>query len=453
MKATFIGGGSLRLLPILRGLFKASPQTLEGAELRFFDLHADRAQAVIALLQHSPEFKAVKNCRLVCPETLEEALTGIDLCYITMGIRRAPINALAWYASEDGGVISSDQLSLTGAFWGVLLGRIVYNIAGKLSKLSPDALMLIFANPVAVYSSMVERFLGVRSLGICGGYPNHRYDLTRFFGRNGFEEDCHVVAAGVNHLSFILRGTYKGEDLYRTALPQKMKEGWKNIFEPGSIMYDFMELMHQTYLKHKYLIFSGEIDGLFHLAPEKFLAQYGKVMPERSTYDPVADTQTEKRNVEKSFSHLLECAGKAADLDWRNMDHPLFAVNDRDIFIPIARAFANEQAMRITASGLNKGVLAGLPDHAAVEYTLEMAGNKITPVEDQYIPEPFTDLVSSLSEFQTLLGEAIARNDCRIFAQALEAYPFYNKDTVLKHLDIFKDLLDNNMQKTANYLK
>ena len=38
MKITFIGGGSLRLIPILRGVLLECPQVFEDAELRFFDL-------------------------------------------------------------------------------------------------------------------------------------------------------------------------------------------------------------------------------------------------------------------------------------------------------------------------------------------------------------------------------------------------------------------------------
>ena len=57
--------------------------------------------------------------------------------------------------------------------------------------------------------------------------------------------------------------------------------------------------------------------------------------------------------------------------------------------------------MRIVASGVNNGAISNMPLNAAVEYTMDIDGRKITPVENQFVPEPFLDKVSALSEFQT----------------------------------------------------
>jgi len=39
------------------------------------------------------------------------------------------------------------------------------------------------------------------------------------------------------------------------------------------------------------------------------------------------------------------------------------------------------------------------------------------------VPSPFHGLISSLAEFQTLLGDAVATGDPRLLAHALYAYP------------------------------
>ena len=220
MNITFIGGGSLRLLPILRGAMADCPAVFEGSELRFYDLARDRAMDVAAMVSACPEFKHLNNCRTVCPESEAEAYTGTDLVYVTMGIRKPPQNHFSGYASARYGFISTDQLSITGGFLSVQLGPVVLGIARKMEQYCPKALMLIFANPVAVYSNMVNRYTKIRALGICGGFNNHRWDLSRLCGREEFDPEWDVVAAGVNHLSFILRGSYKGEDLYGSLLPR-----------------------------------------------------------------------------------------------------------------------------------------------------------------------------------------------------------------------------------------
>ena len=103
-------------------------------------------------------------------------------------------------------------------------------------------------------------------------------------------------------------------------------------------------------------------------------------------------------------------------------------VDFSEISVPIIRAVAGLETMRITASHPNRGAMRDFPDNAALEYTMDLHGKNIIPVENQYIPSPFKGLITSLSEHQTLLADAIARQDGKLFADALEAYPM-NKFT------------------------
>ncbi len=213
MKVTFLGGGSLRLLPILRGIMGEIPEVFRGGEIRLLDRRQERAEAVARLIEACPEYQNV-SCKITCPEEIDAALEGIDVLYLTMAARREPSETLAAFAAQEHGYYSSDQLSVNGAFLSLRLGNTILDIARKMEKLCPQALMLIFPNPVSVYSCMVNTYTKIKALGICGGFNNHRWDLSRLCGRNEFDPDWNVVAAGVNHLSFILRGEYKGEDLY-----------------------------------------------------------------------------------------------------------------------------------------------------------------------------------------------------------------------------------------------
>ena len=69
MKAAFIGGGSLRLLPIFRAIFAESPEVFRNGEIRLIDRVVERAQAVKDLLLASPEYPAVA-CRVVVSSLL-----------------------------------------------------------------------------------------------------------------------------------------------------------------------------------------------------------------------------------------------------------------------------------------------------------------------------------------------------------------------------------------------
>ena len=55
MNMLFIGGGSLRILPILRGVFEQVPKVFREGEIRLVDLQLERAEAVGRMLLSCPD--------------------------------------------------------------------------------------------------------------------------------------------------------------------------------------------------------------------------------------------------------------------------------------------------------------------------------------------------------------------------------------------------------------
>ena len=447
MKAAFIGGGSLRLLPIFRGIFHECPEIFRNGEIRLIDLKLDRAEAVARLIAACPEYQNVQ-CKVVATTNMDEGLTGIDVLYLTMAAQREPTETLAKFLAYEYGYFSSDQLSVNGAFLSLRLGGLILDIAKKLEKLSPKALMLIFPNPVAVYSCMVNRFTKIKALGICGGFGNHRWDLGRLcFGKDGFDPNWNVVAAGVNHLSFILRGEYKGEDLYSSLLPRTLTDSWKPMeFNNTGIAKEMMEMaisdLYNMYRKYNTLVFSTEYDGLAHISignSEKILKKYDG---SRDAFDVKNARANELARIEKRFAEFIDLSKNPEKVQWDlpRRENPYCGRDITDISIPILKAVAGIEKMRIVASHPNYGVVEGLPEGAAAEYTMDIFKDTITPVENQYIPSPFRGLIASLSEFQTLIAEALANRDPRIFAAALDAYPVHRFET--KRKEFFRKMFD-----------
>ena len=73
MKVTFLGGGSLRLLPILRGIFLKTPEVLKNGEIRLVDLSLERAEAVANMVKACPEYKDIQ-CKVVVTSDVDAAL-------------------------------------------------------------------------------------------------------------------------------------------------------------------------------------------------------------------------------------------------------------------------------------------------------------------------------------------------------------------------------------------
>ena len=153
-----------------------------------------------------------------------------------------------------------------------------------------------------------------------------------------------------------------------------------------------------------------------------------------------------------------DIAKNAESVDWENdpKTNPNLERNYTDITIPILKALDGIEPMRIVASRPNYGAIAGMPEMAAVEYSMDLYKDTITPVENLYIPSPFKGLIASLSEFQTLQADAIAQQDPALFGAALDAYPVNQfsskrKEFFSRMFDAYDDL-DPMWRKSLDYL-
>ncbi|MGI6495180.1 MAG: hypothetical protein ACOX5G_03675 [Kiritimatiellia bacterium] len=427
MTSVFLGGGSLRLIPVLRGTFAASPGSFRGGEIRLVDRDLCAARAVANLLARCPEFPG--DCTIAATDNIDAAFDGCDVLYITMAAERPPMNTQALLLSDRHGYLCSDQLSLHGAFLAARIGGQLFSFARTLEKRSPKARMLIFANPVAIYSAMVGNHTSISALGICGGFNNHRWDLSRLCGRDEFDPAWDVVAAGVNHLAFILRGTRNGRDIHEI-LAEHLVPDWTCMPIRTGFNENFnrhievaLRRYADLYRRTGTLVFSTEGDGMGHLFHEEYLAEQRAAAERiRPGYDPEEDLRAATAARAANLRRLCAAAASPAPPDW-SAKGGLFWRDDTDITRDIFRAFSGTAEMRIMASRPNRGAVIGFDGRAALEYTMDLRGDTITPVPDQYVPHPWQGLVASLSEFQTLVADALATQDPRLFAQALDCYP------------------------------
>ena len=77
MNVVFIGGGSFRTLPIVRGVLQ-HPKVMNGGEIRLVDFNLARVETVGRLIMRTPEFAAA-GCKVTWTDKTEDALPGADL--------------------------------------------------------------------------------------------------------------------------------------------------------------------------------------------------------------------------------------------------------------------------------------------------------------------------------------------------------------------------------------
>lgn len=408
MKTVFLGGGSHRLVSILRGALH-DPGIFGGGEIFLYDPNLQRAEAVGRILRQSPEFRK-SDTKINWGASLEEALPGASAVTVTLAagtpFNREWSDEICWHH----GFMGSDNVSPSGSIFGVLGAPILIDLARKMERYCPDAWILDFANPVAVLAGMVSRHTKIKALGICGGFMNHFADIGRIFGKDESRADVDVHAAGINHLSFIVDGTIGGRDLFEQ-IDRQLAGGWKMPpLDPAwsegtrsSITRSVTNLV-RFYRELGVLIFSTEGDGMAHLAYEEFFEQ-DKRNNSRAEIERRVEEISKKRG-QANADFEAKAAATLDDAFWAAQgNRGTYGRLEDDIFIRCLRGIAGVEKVKLVASYPNHGAIEGFTDGAVVEYSQILYKQTIRPAGRYKIPGIVQGLIGGLSNHQTLLGD------------------------------------------------
>jgi len=452
MKITLIGGGAHRLLPILRGTL-ASPGDLAGGEICLHDLNTPRAEAMGRMLLKSPEQRAAA-CKVTWGLSLDESLEGSDAVGVIMPAMPPGIFAQSHGPCLRRGFISSDNVSPTGAMCALRIAPVIMDIALRMEQRCPHAWLVNFVNPVAVLSGMVNNHTKIRAMGVCAGFTNHLWDISRIFGRDEEAKSLDVETAGVNHLSFITKGTWEGQDLFQ-ALRGRITTDWSMApLQPRWSEGARANISNSVHRLVRFwrdlgvMVFSTEPDGMDHLMYDEAVATQLSLHQEPSAN--ALEARVSKYRADRAAADLSFHQWLDQDLDatfwqehWRT--DPRFRRDDQDIFVRIFTALSGARESKVAVSSPNHGAIAGLKDHHIAEYTQLLSKDGLRPLDRPApfeVPEIAHGLIAALATHQTMLGDAIAAKDPTSLAHALLSYP--RNPYAKSARDMYRDLFTIN---------
>lgn len=462
MNVVFVGGGSFRTLPVVRAAM-SDRKLFHKGKIWLVDFNLDRAETVGRLIMKTPEFQG-SECEVRWTDKIDKALPGADMVSVSFPVGSLKTCALSSQACIKHGFFGSDQISIDGAFRSVTGGTIILDIARHMEKHCPKAWLVDFANPVAVYSGMVNNHTKVRALGICGGFTNHRWDLTRLlFDKDEYCDEYKVSSAGVNHCAILLRGTYRGKDIYELMDKAINRKNWKPCRIPKfpkaepHIQYG-LEKLAEMRRRFGTVIFSTEGDGMMHVFFEEMLGQTLKGYKPRTVRQIEAAAKKQavaRKQIDIEFKSHLSKDLNAAFWKKDSLANPHFAAGFHDATVLIIKALGGSRQW-LAASYPNRGAVKGFKDRTVLEYSMHLDKNGVHPEPGLEIPDCFHGLMSSLATHQTLLGDAIATRDPKIFSDALFSYPIYQNTKAAKALwrellKIHADAIPKEFQGAKDY--
>jgi alpha-galactosidase len=378
-------------------------ESLSDARIILMDVDAKRVETTRRVLAHLRAQNGL-DCTFSATTDRREALKGADfvITMVSVGGNEALRHDIEIPLKYGVDQCVGDTLNPGGVFRGLRHAPALLEVARDVRELCPEALLLNYANPMAICIWAVQRsFPDVRSVGLCHGTRHTTRLLCRWLDVP--VEECEVLTAGINHMAWYLRFRHRGRDLY----PRM----WEKLDREGPIQleqYRF-EIMKATGF------FCTESPG----HSSEYLPYFRHRKDLRELFDgPWLFGETAgylNEQLRTTARYEAEMAAMASG-ESRVPYEP--GRKSQEYAAEIMNARLTGQPFRFQGNVLNKGLITNLPEDCCVEVPVFVDGQGFHPTHVGALPTVCAALCRSNISVQELAVEAALKGDYEAAYQA-----------------------------------
>ena len=216
-KITFMGAGSSVFAKNVLGDSMMTPALAEST-IALYDIDADRLNDSKMMLDNLN-----KNCG---NKAKIEAYLGVenrkaalkDANYVVNAIQVGgydPCTITDFEIPKKYGLRQTiaDTLGIGGIFRALRTIPVIFDFAKDMEEVCPNAWFLNYTNPMAMLSGAMQRFTGVKTVGLCHSVQVCTSGLMQGLGME-YDDTVQWKIAGINHQAWLLDCTRDGVDLY-----------------------------------------------------------------------------------------------------------------------------------------------------------------------------------------------------------------------------------------------
>jgi len=431
-KIAFIGAGSARWTSrILADIFLK--EDLRGSEIWLMDIDDYRLNLISTLakryveeLKLSTKIHAAKDRREAIRDADFVISTALPKGYMYYERMRDVSEECGYYRG-----INSVEWNYVGDYhtiWGYYLFKLHIDMAKDIEELAPDAWFFIVSNPVLELTTMVGRETKVNVVGICHGFLGYRSAVEALAMRLAKEklgkniipycaahrtecykevmeiidlDDVEVEMKGLNHVLWLTKFKYKGEDAYKYLddwIRENAEEYWSvwraHTTSPWDL--DLCPAAIDMYETYGYLPVGDSVRGgtwKYHWdlrTKQYWYGPYGG--PDSETGCAIRILQVRRRvremakiafNTSKPILHSMPLRPSGEVIV--TLIDSLYNDKPTDSYeIPF---FDRQMRTPIYVNLMNKEVIPNLPDDIAVETHVKVDGKGIHPIPKDAIPD------------------------------------------------------------------
>lgn len=304
-----------------------------------------------------------------------------------------------------------DTIGPGGVFRGLRTIPVLLDICYDMEKLCPHALLINYANPMAINCLAINSMTKIRNVGLCHSVQGTAMQLANYI--NVPYEDVYYWVAGINHQAFFLEFKYRGKDAY-PLLWEAMKR--KEIYEMDKVRFEMM----------KYL-------GYFITESSHHLSEYV----------PYFRTTEERRRIycEPRWFYLEICKGA-----WKphferirrqiNGEEPIELNRSHEYAVDIIYSMETGKPCRINGNVENKGLITNLPYGSCVEVPCLVDKGGIHPCHVGDLPPQCAALNRTNINVQELAVKAALERDRNAALQAIMFDPLTSAILTPKEIEM-----------------
>ena len=240
-KITFMGAGSTVFARNVLGDCLCS-EVLRDSEFALYDIDGVRlseSQEIIGAMNSTMGGYA-KITAYLGVENRKEALRGADFVInaIQVGLYD-PCTIIDFEVPKKYGLRQTigDTLGIGGIMRALRTIPVLEDFVRDMEEVCPDALFLNYTNPMAILTGYLQRYTGVKMVGLCHSVQVCTEKLLKSLGMENLLEGRKELIAGINHMGWLLKLKDKdGNDIYPEV---RRRAKMKNATEKHSDMVRF----------------------------------------------------------------------------------------------------------------------------------------------------------------------------------------------------------------------
>ena len=246
LKITFMGAGSTVFARNVLGDVMCTP-ALRECEIALYDIDGTRLDESFRILstinQNINQGRAVIKPYLGV-ENRKEALRGAKFVVnaIQVGLYD-PCTIIDFEVPKKFGLRQTiaDTLGIGGIMRALRTIPVLDDFARDMQEVCPGAWFLNYTNPMAMLSGFMQRYAGIKTIGLCHSVQSCSEGLLRGLGMEDKLEGRKELIAGINHMGWLLEISDKdGNDLY-PEIRRRAKEKNANEKHGDMVRYDYID--------------------------------------------------------------------------------------------------------------------------------------------------------------------------------------------------------------------